>query len=106
MTYNVQTYEFTAFAESDFGVGNVGCGDTFTMPGDATVCFSVTDNDSTLSGDSCYNENSNDGSYQTASIIDAATGQELGNGGQTQQVRRRDVDGRHRVGLGLWGGWW
>ena len=80
---NTTTYEFTAFAEDDLASdGNLSCGDTFTMPGNATICFSVTDNDSRLSGDSRCNENANDHSYQTASIIDAATGEELGNGGQ------------------------
>ena len=88
MTNSVQTYEFTAYAEQDLldaGTGNgsnLGCGDKFTMPGEATVCFEVKDNDSFLSGDNYCNENANDHSYQTASITDAASGNELGNGGQ------------------------
>ena len=84
--YGTNTYEFTAFSEDDLLQGtngdDINCGDVFTMPGSSTICFSVKDNDTTLSGDSCWNEHSNDGSYQTASIIDAASGNELGNGGQ------------------------
>ncbi|MEM7211893.1 MAG: SdrD B-like domain-containing protein [Pseudomonadota bacterium] len=79
-----QNYEFTAFTEADLlsaGDHNLGCGDTFTMPGEATVCFTVRDNDSTLSGDSKRNENANDKRGQTAEI-EGENGQELGNGGQ------------------------
>lgn len=82
MTY--QTYEFTAFTEADLLSGNdtnLGCGDTFTMPGQATTCISVTDNDSSLSGDNWCNENANDSSGQQASIT-GENGEELGNGGQ------------------------
>ncbi|MEM1159491.1 MAG: SdrD B-like domain-containing protein [Pseudomonadota bacterium] len=85
---NTTTYEFTAFDEQallDAGSGNgsiLGCGDTFTMPASATVCFEVKDNDAFLSGDSKKNENANDHSHQTAHITDAESGNELGNGGQ------------------------
>lgn len=82
MTYS--TYEITAFSEVDLlsaGDHNLGCGDTFTMPGSATVCISVTDNDSILSGDNWCNENANDKSGQTA-LITGENGAELGNGGQ------------------------
>ena len=79
------TYEFSAFSEEDLLQGtngsNLGCGDVFVMPAYSTICFEVKDNDTKLSGDSCYDENSNDGSYQTASITDAS-GNEIGNGGQ------------------------
>ncbi|MCV6586981.1 MAG: carboxypeptidase regulatory-like domain-containing protein [Marinibacterium sp.] len=82
----VREFEFTAFAESDLGAAgaghNVNCGDTFTMPVSATVCMTVTDNDRYLSGDNYWNENTNDRSYQTATITDAQSGDELGNGGQ------------------------
>ncbi|WP_211097179.1 SdrD B-like domain-containing protein, partial [Aliishimia ponticola] len=87
MTYHYSsytTYEFTAFAEADLlsaGDNNLGCGDTFTMPASASTCFSVSDNDRYLSGDKCYNENSDDTSGQKASI-EGANGTELGNGGQ------------------------
>ncbi|MEM9358764.1 MAG: hypothetical protein AAGB04_21495, partial [Pseudomonadota bacterium] len=60
---------------------SVSKGDKFTMPGSATVCITVTDNDAFLSGDNRKNENANDHSYQTAKIEDLA-GNELGNGGQ------------------------
>lgn len=82
MTY--KTYEITAFAESDLlsgGDGNLNCGDKFTMPGDATICISVKDNDSFLSGDSRCNENANDRYGQQAEII-GEDGTDLGNGGQ------------------------
>lgn len=82
MTY--KTYEITAFAESDLlsgGDGNLNCGDKFTMPGDATVCISVKDNDSFLSGDNYCNENANDRYGQQAEII-GEDGTDLGNGGQ------------------------
>ena len=80
------TYEFTAFTEeallsagSENG-SNLGYGDSFTMPASADTTFVVTDNDPYLSGDSWNNENANDSSYQTASII--VDGEEAGNGGQ------------------------
>ena len=79
-----QNYEITAFTEADLlnsGDTNLGCGDTFTMPGSATTCISVTDNDPYLSGDSYCNENADDHYGQHASII-GANGDELGNGGQ------------------------
>ena len=71
MTSNVQTFEFTAFTEADLLQGHdrsIGCGDRFTMPTEPTTCFSVTDNDSTLSGDYCRNDRADDRSYQTADI--------------------------------------
>lgn len=81
------TYEFTAFTEADLldagadGSG-VNCGDTFTMSETATTCFEVTDDDAFLSGDNYSNENANDQYGQQAAITDAATGAEIGNGGQ------------------------
>lgn len=89
------TYEFTAFDEQtllDAGSGNgrsIGCGDTFTMPGGATTCFSVSDNDRSLSGDGrCWgNEQARDWYGQTASITDADSGEELGNGRQIYAER-------------------
>ena len=77
-------YTFTAFAEDDLlnaGDNNLGSGDVFTMPGSASVTFTVNDNDAFLSGDNWSNENANDSSGQTASIT-APDGTELGNGGQ------------------------
>lgn len=84
---SLTTYEFTAFTEADLldaGAAGHGlnCGDIFTMPAAATICFEVTDNDSFLSGDNKKNENANDHYGQTATITDAGTGAEVGNGGQ------------------------
>ena len=82
MTY--KTNEITAFTEADLlqpGDHSLGCGDSFTMPGSATTCISVKDNDAFLSGDSRRNENSDDKKGQTASIT-GENGEELGNGGQ------------------------
>ncbi len=82
MTY--KSYEVTAFTEADLLTGNdksLGCGDSFTMPGSATTCITVKDNDVFLSGDSRRNENSDDKKGQTASIT-GENGEELGNGGQ------------------------
>ena len=80
MTY--QTYEFTAFTSADLlGGGGTSAGSTFTVPGSASVCFSVSDNDAYLSGDSKCNEQSDDRYGQQASI-EGANGQEVGNGGQ------------------------
>lgn len=81
------TYGFTAFTEADLldaGAAGHGlsCGDIFTMPAAATICFEVADNDSFLSGDTKKNENANDKYGQTATITDAGTGVEIGNGGQ------------------------
>ena len=79
-------YEFTAFDLGDLqeaGItGHVSRGDTFTMPGSASLTFNVTDNDASLSGDRFFygNDNAIDRSYQTASIIE--DGEETGNGGQ------------------------
>lgn len=80
-----KTYEFTAFSEhqllSQGGLGtNIGSGDSFTMPAHADTCISVSDNDRYLSGDSCKNENADDGSGQKASIT--TDGAQAGNGGQ------------------------
>lgn len=71
MTNNVKSYEFTAFLEEDLlsgSDGSLGCGDTFTMPASATVCFVVEDNDAFLSGDHTSNERATDKSYQTATV--------------------------------------
>ena len=70
--------EITAFRESDLVSGNLGCGSTFTMPGAATVCMTISDDDSKLSGD-CY-DRATDSTGQTATI--EVDGKEIGNGGQ------------------------
>lgn len=70
---NTNTYEFTAFTEADLLQGvngkSIGCGDTFTMPATATTCFTVTDDDGSLSGDKYNNEYGDDCSFQTADIV-------------------------------------
>ncbi|MFK7944124.1 MAG: Ig-like domain-containing protein [Paracoccaceae bacterium] len=76
MTYcppsdTVQTYEFTALTGADVLNGSdteLGCGDSFSMPGSATACISVTDNDGSLSGDAYRNELGDDRSWQIADI--------------------------------------
>lgn len=94
MTSTPKIYEFTAFQEDDLGIGNVCTGKTFTMPASATTCILATDNDGFLSGDTCYNEYANDGSYQTAEIKVDDT--EIGNGHQIYAERiftLKDQDG-------------
>ncbi|WP_421983320.1 SdrD B-like domain-containing protein [Roseibium sp.] len=54
MAFRSRTFEFTAFAEADLlspGDKNLGRGDSFVMPANATTEFSVQDNDPWLSGD-------------------------------------------------------
>ncbi len=72
MTCSTTTYEFTAFTEADLLQGSnghsIGRCDSFTMPGSASTCFEVTDNDSFLSGDRYHNEAGDDHSFQTADI--------------------------------------
>lgn len=74
----MQTYEVTAFRESDLVSGNLGCGSKFTIPGAATTCLTIEDNDSKLSGD--CRDNATDSSGQNAAIT--VDGVEVGNGGQ------------------------
>ena len=76
-----QEYEFTALSAADIlsaGDTNLNCGDCFDMPLSATVCITVLDNDTTLSGDAWRNESGDDRSYQTADIM---VGDELVHGG-------------------------
>ena len=74
----MKSYEITAFREADLVSGNLGCGSKFTMPGSATVCMTVQDDDGKMSGD-CW-DRATDKRGQTATI--EADGQEVGNGGQ------------------------
>jgi len=79
------TFEIGAFTEQellDQGMAgtNIGYGDVFTMPGTTSVVLDVTDNDSTLSGDSWHNENANDHSGQIATIT--VNGNEISSGEQ------------------------
>ena len=112
MTY--KQYEFTAFTEADFlGQGgngsSIGCGDTFTMPGAATVCISTWDNDGSLSGDSYCNENANDSTGQKATIDGAALGAQMyaesyhvlqGSDGKTYYMIEIEVEGHDAPGAG------
>lgn len=94
---SVNSYEFTAFSEADLlkaGDHSLSCGDKFTMPASASVCFEVKDNDKYLSGDSKCNENADDSSYQTAKITDA-DGAELGNGRQIYAESYHWVSDQH-----------
>ena len=74
--HNVQTYEFSALTGADVLNGSdteLSCGDVFNMPGSATACITVTDNDGTLSGDAYRNEWGDDTSWQIADItVDGA----------------------------------
>lgn len=98
MTYS--TIEITAFAEADLlsgGDTNLGCGDTFTMPAGASLCISVTDNDSKLSSD-CRDQ-ARDHSGQHAAIEDAS-GTDIGNGGQIyaeSYLRVKDAAGNSYI---------
>lgn len=76
----MSVFTFTGFAEADlFGDGHIGRHASFTMPEAATLEFSVTDDDSHLSGDAFRNERGDDRSGQTATI--ARGGDDIGNGG-------------------------
>jgi len=77
MTYH--NYEFTAYAEADLSSGSLVGGSTFTLPGAATTCITVSDNDSKLSGD--YHDNATD-HYGQQAAISGPNGTEVGNGGQ------------------------
>lgn len=71
-----QEYVFTALMGAELlvqGDTELGCGDSFTMPGSASVCITVTDDDGALSGDAYRNERGDDQSWQTADIeVDGA----------------------------------
>ena len=74
MTY--RTHTFNGFREADIlgrhhGGSFGGWGETFVMPAQATTSFSISDNDSSLSGDSRRNERSNDRSGQFAEVTDS-----------------------------------
>ena len=67
----VRQHEFTALTGAELlsvGDVNLSCGDSFTMPTGASTCFTVTDNDASLSGDARYNETGDDRSWQIADI--------------------------------------
>ena len=112
MTYCYKKYEFSAFTEADFlGQGgngsSIGCGDTFTMPGSATVTMSTWDNDSKLSGD--RRDNATDHSGQKAIIDGARKGSQMyaesyhvlrGSDGKTYYMIEIEVEGYNAPGAG------
>ncbi len=114
MTNSYQHYEWTAFTEADFldqgdNGSSIGCGDTFTMPGSATVCMSTKDDDLFLSGDNRCNENANDWSGQRAYIDGEAVGGQMyaesyhvlkGSDGQTYYLIEIEIEGHNAPGAG------
>ncbi len=112
MTYCYKKYEFTAFTEADFlGQGgngrSIGCGDTFTMPGSATVTMSTWDNDSTLSGD--RRDRATDNSGQKATVDGARVGSQMyaesyhvlkGSDGKIYYMIEIEVEGYNAPGAG------
>lgn len=112
MTYSYKNYEFTAFTEADFlGQGgngsSIGRGDTFTMPGSATVTMSTWDNDSKLSGD--CRDNATDKSGQKATVDGARVGSQMyaesyhvlkGSDGKTYYMIEIEVEGYNAPGAG------
>ncbi len=114
MTYSYREYEWTAFTEADFldqgGNGSgIGCGDSFTMPGSATVCMSTIDNDPFLSGDTYHNENANDLSGQQAYVDGVAVGGQMyaeryhvleGSDGRIYYMIEIEIEGHDAPGAG------
>ena len=112
MTYSYKKYEWTAFTEADFlGQGgnghSINKGDTFTMPGSATVKMSTWDNDGTLSGDN--NEHATDGSGQKARVDGARVGSQMyaekyhvlhGSDGKKYYMIEIEVEGYNAPGAG------
>ena len=105
-SYSYTSYEWTAFREADLleaGDHNLGCGDSFTMPGSATVCLSTTDNDKSLSGDNYCNENANDSSGQWAEVDGTGQGGQFyaesyhvlqGSDGKTYYLIEIEIEGQ------------
>jgi len=114
VSYGYQKYEWTAFTEADLlGQGgngaSIGCGDTFAMPTNATVCLSTWDNDAFLSGDTCRNEYSNDRSGQKGFVDGEQVGGKMyaesyhvlkGSDGQTYYMIEIEIEGHNAPGTG------
>ncbi len=114
MSYYYREYEWTALTEADLldqgGNGSsIGCGDTFTMPTSASVCLSTKDNDYFLSGDTCYNDYSNDRSGQQAYVDGEPVGGKMyaesyhvlrGSDGQTYYMIEIEIEGHNAPGAG------
>ncbi|WP_420862167.1 SdrD B-like domain-containing protein [Algirhabdus cladophorae] len=114
MTYHYK--EWTAFTEADLLATASGSkswtinkGDTFTMPGSASVTLSTYDNDRTLSGDNWRNDNANDRSGQYASVDGERVGSQMyaesyhilrGSDGKTYYMIEIEVEGHDAAGAG------
>lgn len=95
MTY--KTYQFTAFSDQALiGGGVVKIGSTFTVPGNASVNISVSDDESVLGGDLRWNEHADD-LYVSGATIRNGDGQQVGSGGKIygeEYLVLRDQSGR------------
>jgi len=114
MTYHYK--EWTAFTEADLletASGHkswtINKGDTFTMPGSASVTLSTWDNDSSLSGDNWSNENANDRTGQYARVDGERVGSQMyaesyhilhGSDGKTYYMIEIEVEGHSAEGAG------
>ena len=88
----MQTYSFTGYATADlFSDGHIASHAVFTQPDAPTLAYSVSDNDSRLSGDAYRNEKGDDTSGQHAEIT--RDGEEVGNGGRLYAERAWYVHG-------------
>lgn len=83
VTYYYKKHEWTAFTEADLlsSGSNLGSsinyGDTFTMPGSASVTMSTYDNDGSLSGDGYYDDHAADSSGQLATVDGHRVGSQM-----------------------------
>ncbi|WP_417525055.1 hypothetical protein [Marinovum sp.] len=77
-------YSFTAFNEFDLtmdGYKNLFVGHSFVMPDAPTLTITVSDDDTSLSGDNLTSEYADDETGQTGTVVDT-NGTEVGNGAQ------------------------
>jgi len=114
MTYH--NYEWTAFTEADLlatATGDkswtINKGDTFTMPGSASVTMSTWDNDNRLSGDGWIDDKSNDQHGQDAYVDGQNLGGKVyaesyhvlhGSDGKTYYMIEIEVEGHNAPGAG------
>ncbi|MBL3569802.1 hypothetical protein BV509_13255 [Rhodovulum sulfidophilum] len=78
--YHQKRYEWTAYKEADLLASNdtnLSCGDSFKMPGCATVTMATYDDDSILSGDEYCDDNASDWSGQDAYVNGGRVGAQL-----------------------------
>lgn len=117
MTYYMCKYEWTAFTEADLLANgrngtDFGCGDSFVMPGKATVKMSTYDDDNALNGDNSWwygNDYSEDRYGQDAYVNNAAVGCKMyaeqyhvlhGSDGRTYYLIEIEVEGHSAPGMG------